>query len=80
MSGYLGVSTEMVLFASLVPAGMPFLLLVGAAPNAIAYGSRQFSSTEFFLAGIPPTILLMFVLGVFVWWIWPWMGMPLAAQ
>ena len=41
---------------------MPFLLLVGAAPNAIAYGSKQFTSGEFFLAGIPASILLMVVL------------------
>ena len=46
---------------------MPFLLLVGAAPNAIAYESRQFSSGTFFLAGIPASILLMAVLAVFVW-------------
>ncbi|NIQ89241.1 MAG: SLC13/DASS family transporter, partial [Deltaproteobacteria bacterium] len=36
---YLGVAPEVILFASLVTAGMPFLLLVGAAPNAIAYES-----------------------------------------
>ncbi|NCP09817.1 SLC13/DASS family transporter, partial [bacterium] len=36
---YLGVSAHVILFASLVTAGMPFLLLVGAAPNAIAYDS-----------------------------------------
>ncbi|MGD8996009.1 MAG: SLC13 family permease, partial [Syntrophobacterales bacterium] len=30
---YLGVAPEVILFASLATAGMPFLLLVGAAPN-----------------------------------------------
>ena len=55
---------------------MPFILLIGAAPNAIAYGSRQFTSGEFFLYGIPASILLMVVLGLFVWIIWPAMGMP----
>ena len=29
-------------------AGMPFLFLIGAAPNAIAYESGQFSTAEFF--------------------------------
>ncbi len=77
---YLGVSPEVILFSALVAAGMPFLLLVGAAPNAIAYESRQFSSGEFFLAGIPASALLMIVLGVFVWLIWPLMGMPVMAQ
>jgi sodium-dependent dicarboxylate transporter 2/3/5 len=73
---YLSVSGEVVLFASLVTAGMPFLCLVGAAPNAIAYESKQFSSGEFFLVGIPASIILMVVTGLFVWLIWPLMGMP----
>ncbi len=73
---YLGVSQEVILFSSLVTAGMPFLLLVGAAPNAIAYESRQFSSGEFFLVGIPVSVLLMIVLAIFVLLIWPLMGMP----
>ena len=73
---YLGVAPEVVLFSSLVVAGMPFLLLVGAAPNAIAYESGQFTSGQFFLYGIPASVLLLIVLGVFVWIIWPMMGMP----
>jgi sodium-dependent dicarboxylate transporter 2/3/5 len=73
---YLGVAPEVILFASLTTAGMPFLLLVGAAPNAIAYGSGQFKSGEFFLYGIPASIILMIVLGLFVWLVWPLMGLP----
>ncbi|MFP4529429.1 MAG: DASS family sodium-coupled anion symporter [Candidatus Kapaibacterium sp.] len=74
---YLGVAPEVILFASLVCAGMPFLLLVGAAPNAIAYESGQFSSGEFFKYGIPMSAVLLVVLGFFVWFIWPMMGMPI---
>ncbi|HHE46558.1 MAG TPA: SLC13/DASS family transporter [Bacteroidetes bacterium] len=77
---YLGVAPEVVLFASLATAGMPFLLLVGAAPNAIAYESRQFTSGEFFVAGIPASILLMVVLSLFVSVIWPLMGMPILSH
>jgi sodium-dependent dicarboxylate transporter 2/3/5 len=73
---YLGVSGEVVLFASLVTAGMPFLLLVGAAPNAIAYDSRQFTPGQFFLYGIPASILLMIVVAFAVFVLWPIMGMP----
>ncbi|MCP4199110.1 MAG: SLC13/DASS family transporter, partial [Proteobacteria bacterium] len=73
---YLGVAPEVVLFASLATAGMPFLLLVGAAPNAIAYESGQFTTGEFFLWGIPASILLMIITALFVWLIWPAMGMP----
>jgi sodium-dependent dicarboxylate transporter 2/3/5 len=76
LAGYLGVAPEVVLFASLAAAGMPFLLLVGAAPNAIAYSSRQFTSAQFFLHGIPASALLLVVIGLFVWLIWPLMGMP----
>jgi sodium-dependent dicarboxylate transporter 2/3/5 len=74
---YLGVAGEVILFSSLVVAGMPFLLLVGAAPNAIAYDSKQFSTGEFFLWGIPASILLMIVTGFAVYVLWPIMGMPI---
>jgi sodium-dependent dicarboxylate transporter 2/3/5 len=74
---YLGVSGEVILFASLVVAGMPFLLLVGAAPNAIAYDSKQFSTGEFFLYGIPASIILMIVTAFAVYVLWPIMGMPI---
>jgi sodium-dependent dicarboxylate transporter 2/3/5 len=74
---YLGVAGEVILFASLVVAGMPFLLLVGAAPNAIAYDSKQFSTGEFFMYGIPASILLMIVTGFAVYVLWPIMGMPI---
>lgn len=73
---YLGVAPEVILFASLVTAGMPFLLLIGAAPNAIAYESKQFTSGEFFRNGIIMSIILMIVLTLFVAYIWPLMGMP----
>ncbi|MFH1984282.1 MAG: SLC13 family permease [Pseudomonadota bacterium] len=74
---YLSVSGEVILFASLVTAGMPFLLLVGAAPNAIAYDSKQFTTGEFFLYGIPASIILMIVVGFAVYVLWPLMGMPI---
>ncbi|MCF8067514.1 MAG: SLC13 family permease [Desulfobacterales bacterium] len=74
---YLGVAPDVILFASLVTAGMPFLLLVGAAPNAIAYDSKQFSVGEFFIAGIPASILLMVVVAFAVFILWPIMGMPI---
>jgi sodium-dependent dicarboxylate transporter 2/3/5 len=74
---YLGVTGEVILFSSLVVAGMPFLLLVGAAPNAIAYDSGQFTTGEFFLWGIPASIILMIVTGFAVKVLWPIMGMPI---
>jgi len=77
---YLGVAPEVILFASLVTAGMPFLLLVGAAPNAIAYDSKQFSTGEFFLYGIPASIMLMIVVGIAALILWPLMGMPLTVR
>ncbi len=76
MAPYIGVEPEVVMFVALATAGMPFMLLVGAAPNAIAYESNQFSTKEFFLAGIPPSVMLIGVLMLFVWKIWPLMGMP----
>ena len=77
---YLNVSPEVVLFASLVAAGMPFLLLVGAAPNAIAYDSKQFTAGEFFMAGIPASIILMALIGFAAAILWPLMGMPITLK
>jgi len=74
---YLGVAPEVVLFSSLVVAACPFLLLVGAAPNAIAYDSKQFTTGQFFAAGIPASIVLMAVVAIAVGIIWPLMGMPI---
>jgi sodium-dependent dicarboxylate transporter 2/3/5 len=76
MAEYVHVAPEVILFSSLVTAGMPFLLLVGAAPNAIAYGSGMFTSREFFAIGLPASGILMAVLALFVWIVWPMMGMP----
>jgi len=73
---YLGVAAEVILYAALVTAGMPFVLLVGAAPNAIAYDSRQFTAGQFFSYGVIASIILMVVLGIFVAIVWPLMGMP----
>lgn len=74
---YLGVAPEVILYSSLVVAGMPFLLLVGAAPNAIAYDSGQFTTGEFFGYGIPASVLLMIMVAIAVGVIWPLMGMPI---
>ena len=74
---YLGVTGEVIVFSALVVAGMPFLLLVGAAPNAIAYTSKQFTPGEFFFYGIPASLLLMVVTWIAVQFIWPIMGMQI---
>ena len=72
---YLGVGPQVILFSALATAGMPFILLIGAAPNAIAYNSKQFTTGEFLKYGTIASIILMAVLWVFVAFIWPMMGM-----
>ncbi|MBI5527976.1 MAG: SLC13/DASS family transporter [Deltaproteobacteria bacterium] len=76
---YVGVSTEAMFCAVLAAAGMPFMTLLGAAPNAIAYGSGQFTQREFLRAGLPASAALVLLLGAFVWFVWPAMGMPVIA-
>ncbi len=73
----LGVAPDMVLYAVLAAAGLPCLSLAGAAPNAIAFGSRQYTRREFFAAGLPVSLLLMLVLAAFVSFVWPALGIPL---
>lgn len=74
---YLGVAPEVVLYSALIVSACPFLLLVGAAPNAIAYDSKQFTTGQFFMAGIPASIVLMAVVALAIGIIWPMMGMPI---
>ena len=74
---YLGVSPEVVLYSALIVSACPFLLLVGAAPNAIAYDSKQFTTGQFFMTGIPASIVLMAVVALAIGIIWPLMGMPI---
>ncbi len=74
---YLGVTGDVIFFSALATAGMPFFLLIGAAPNAIAYGSKQFTAGEFFRYGVLASIVLMFVIWLMVTVIWPIMGMPI---
>lgn len=74
---YLGVAGDVIFFSALATAGMPFFLLIGAAPNAIAYGSKQFTAGEFFRYGVLASIVLMFAVWVMVTVIWPIMGMPI---
>ena len=80
IAGYLGVSPQVVLFSALVVAGMPFNLLIGAAPNAIAYESKQFTTGEFFVFGWPANVVLMAVLTVAILVIWPLFGMPVLVK
>ncbi|WP_334109707.1 SLC13 family permease [Thermodesulfitimonas autotrophica] len=73
---YLHVNPELVLWASLAMAGLPFLLLIGAAPNAIAYQSKQFTPGEFLLVGILPTIIVLLMVALFAVTYWPLVGIP----
>jgi len=74
---YLGVAPDVVIYASLVAAGMPFMLLIGAAPNAIAYAAEQFTAGEFFWHGLAMSVILLVVLGLALITVWPLLGMPL---
>jgi len=76
---YLGVGPQVILFSALATAGMPFILLIGAAPNAIAYNSKQFTTGEFLKYGVMASLILMVVLWGFVAFVWPMMGMEVFA-
>lgn len=59
---------------------MPFVLLIGAAPNAIAYESKQFTPGEFFRHGLVMSAILLMVLGIALVTLWPLLGMPILAK
>ncbi len=73
---YLGVNPEIVMYSSVAMSGMPFLLLIGAAPNAIAYESRQFTTGEFFVTGIPASLAILAMVAIFSLTFWPIIGIP----
>ncbi|GAB6180659.1 SLC13 family permease [Desulfotomaculum defluvii] len=72
---YLGVNPELILYGATAMAGMPFLLLIGAAPNAMAYESKQFTTGEFFKTGIPASAMLLCILVLMTFTYWPLIGM-----
>ncbi|MDP3032123.1 MAG: SLC13 family permease [Rhodocyclaceae bacterium] len=77
MARYLGVAPDVIFFSALVVAGMPFVLLIGAAPNAIAYESKQFTPGEFFKHGLVMSAILLVVLGIALATLWPLLGMQI---
>jgi len=72
---YLGVNPEIILYSATAAAAMPMMLLIGAAPNAMAYESKQFSTGEFFLAGIPGSLMVLAVTVLFIFTYWPLVGL-----
>lgn len=72
---YLGVNPELILYGATAMAGMPFLLLIGAAPNAMAYESKQFTTGEFFMTGIPASTVILGLLVLMTFTYWPLIGM-----
>ncbi|MEW6513076.1 MAG: SLC13 family permease [Pseudomonadota bacterium] len=77
MARYLGVAPDVIFFSALVVAGMPFVLLIGAAPNAIAYESKQFTPGEFFKHGVVMSAVLLVILGIALVTLWPLLGLPI---
>lgn len=57
---------------------MPFMLLIGAAPNAIACESRQSSAGAFFKHGVVMSLIV--VLGVALVTLWPLLEMTILSQ
>lgn len=76
MAGYMHVNPELVLFACTSMAAVPYMLLIGAAPNAIAYESRQFSTGEFFAYGTVISVITIGILALVILGIWPLLGIP----
>ncbi|WP_066634641.1 SLC13 family permease [Desulfolucanica intricata] len=76
IGSYMNINPELLLYSCTAMAGMPFLLLIGAAPNAIAYESKQFKTGEFFLTGIPCSLMILAMVALLSVTYWPLIGMP----
>ena len=75
IASYMGVNPELILYGATAMAGMPMLLLIGAAPNAMAYESKQFTTGEFFKSGIPASAMVLCLLVLMIFTYWPLTGM-----
>jgi sodium-dependent dicarboxylate transporter 2/3/5 len=75
MSTYLQVNPLLITYASAFAAALPLLLLIGAAPNAIAYESRQFQQSEFFRAGVVGSVISIVLIVLFALTIWRVLGL-----
>ena len=75
IASYMGVNPELILYGATAMAGMPMLLLIGAAPNAMAYESKQFTTGEFFKTGIPASAMILCLLVLMIFTYWPVIGM-----
>ncbi len=64
-------------YINFMTAGMPFLLPIDSAPNAIAYSAYQFTAGEFFKFGVNASLVLMLMVCLAVTIIWPLTGMPI---
>jgi solute carrier family 13 (sodium-dependent dicarboxylate transporter), member 2/3/5 len=80
MAALLGLGPHAVLFATLAVSGMPFLFLIGAAPNAIAFESRQFSPAEFFRAGTVASLMLIGLMLLMLTVVWPLLGIQVVVD
>jgi len=76
MAKYMHVNPELVLFACTSMAAVPYMLLIGAAPNAIAYESKQFTTGEFFTYGTVISIITIGILALVILGVWPLLGIP----
>ncbi|MEW5762809.1 MAG: SLC13 family permease [Bacillota bacterium] len=76
MAKYMHVNPELVLFACTSMAAVPYMLLIGAAPNAIAYESKQFTTGEFFAYGSLISIVTIGILALTILVVWPLLGIP----
>ncbi len=76
MGLYMNVNPALITIVATAGAAMPLMLLIGAAPNAIAYSSGQFRPYEFFLPGVPGTILVLILIAVMALFVWPMLGLP----
>ena len=76
-ASYLKIVPDVLLLTILAAVGMPLMLPAAGAANTLVCESGQFTDREFFMYGAMASVLVIVVLALMVYVVWPMMGLSL---
>ncbi len=74
-TSYLKIVPDVLLLAVLAAAGLPLMLPAAGAANTLVCESGQVTEQEFFMYGTVASMIVMVVVALMVYVVWPMMGM-----
>lgn len=71
--------SKLTVFVVALPAGLAFCLPMGSPPNAIAYSSGFFKLRDILFVGLLLKLVGLALMFILMMWVWPHLGLTLAA-